>query len=1105
MALFYTILLATLATGYQTLMLINTNSTNTTSPDTTALDTSTEENHHINIHLNKTQSDYRDYFISIAKTGQVSPNRILKSHTEVTKLESYYTPNLVNSYNLPIKTGIYRKHTLRLQSLMPSITKRIHGLNNTFNGPSLPNLLIDRLKMIESIVQKIRLKCVHYLFDHFQPTKIPDLDISPYTYLPGIAPTKRYEQNINVIHFPPPLIDTIFSINTSTIMNIKNQAYKKSFLDTHLSTELKTITFDSLQRLIYSCRRANIELPLKSPPLIFTTRTQDLANAVLADYMKYSSNDQQSDIMDPEACIHSMALYLTDLELKFRILLNRPIPDNIYSLTVEKFYKKENSTKSKNRTKRNIPHNKKPPLENQANTDMPQESFNEYLKQLFFNDSNVRTLVKRNVWMNELAHIFNIATEEEEIKDRGQINTLTALYGQIQASQTDLGTIMTEFRHEDISREQKVQAMENQILELANQTKLQYAGIISNEQYVTNEMQSVEQTIFVILTLLNIGNQINVLLQHVEYDHQAVQEILVNEKLPLHLSDFGSSKLISQPNITFTRNQITITIKNSIQQKEYHKIYIHSIPFFSGKHLLKFKFPKTILTDYYKEVIDFDAKCSSNLCPNGLRLKKLDTCLVHVIDIHSLHNRKFPDECYNYLQVLHPGRPLQDAILLQNGIHLFSTYSDTATKICNLNVKQILIKPELNVFELDPHCSLSSTEVYIENFITNTRLSPVNNVVEKHLLDESIRQLMNYNLSVTKIDIASIPLDITKIEENQRNFEIDHLIKKFNSKPSTPFLPQLDDLTSYDTQVTITIYLFLTLIIALIIYRLLPPNLKQKVIEFVCCCLCTYVLCRKRSKKKKQRALIKSLQTNLHQADLYSTNNSSFNSTRYRPISSNHTIDLNSAHSRSQSQSCSILNTSMPHALQDYSLMNPLSTQNQYHPNLAAIPLTYQPPTNINHETFPTSECSSKILKNKSNKSFRIVPYTNHPRSPKNLNNSSNSFDSNPYAVPKVNNHPTEDLTSPPRKHPDYQPPSQEDPQDTLPQPLNTSSPKLIANKREPLNFSLPPPIPKIPPPTSPDSPPPVPEKLRPSSPEELVFKVSFTETNDPEDPQHNN
>ena len=348
-------------------------------------------------------------------------------------------------------------------------------------------------------------------------------------------------------------------------------------------------------------------------------------------------------------------------------------------------------------------------------------------------------------------------------------------------------------------------------------------------------------------------------------------------------------------------------------------------------------------------------------------------------------------------------------------------------------------------------------------------------------------------------------MDITKIEENQRNFEIDHLIKKFNSKPSTPFLPQLDDLTSYDTQVTMTIYLFLTLIIALIIYWLLPPNLKQKVIEFVCCCLCTYVLCRKRSKKKKQRALIKSLQTNLHQAELYSTNNSSFNSTRYRPISSNHTTDLNSAHSRSQSQSCSILNTSMPHALQDYSLMNPLSTQNQYHPNLAAIPLTYQPPTNINHETYPTSECSSKILKNKSNKSFRIVPYTNHPRSPKNLNNSSNSSDINPYAVPKVNNHPTEDLISPPQKYPDYQSPSQEDPQDTLPQPLNTSSPKLIANKREPLNFSLPPPIPKIPPPTSPDSPPPVPEKLRPSSPEELVFKVSFTETNDPEDPQHNN
>ena len=77
MALFYITLLVTLATGYQTLMLINTNSTNTTSPDTTTLDTSTEENHHINIHLNKTQSDYRDHFISIAKTGQVSPNRIL--------------------------------------------------------------------------------------------------------------------------------------------------------------------------------------------------------------------------------------------------------------------------------------------------------------------------------------------------------------------------------------------------------------------------------------------------------------------------------------------------------------------------------------------------------------------------------------------------------------------------------------------------------------------------------------------------------------------------------------------------------------------------------------------------------------------------------------------------------------------------------------------------------------------------------------------------------------------------------------------------------------------------------------------------------------------
>ena len=78
-------------------------------------------------------------------------------------------------------------------------------------------------------------------------------------------------------------------------------------------------------------------------------------------------------------------------------------------------------------------------------------------------------------------------------------------------------------------------------------------------------------------------------------------------------------------------------------------------------------------------------------------------------------------------------------------------------------------------------------------------------------------------------------------------------------------------------------------------------------------------------------------------------------------------------------------------------------------------------------------------------------------------------------------------------------------PQPTLSQPLSTSSPKLDSTNREPPRVPLPPPIPKIPPPTSPDSPPAVPNKLRQPTPEELVFKVSFTESDDPEDLQHNN
>ena len=1105
MNLFHTILLATLAMGYHasTPVNINLNRTNSTLPNTTTLDTSTEQVNQINIHLNKTYPNYKKQFINIAKSGQISPNRILKSHTEVIKLESFYTPNLVNSYNLPIKTGIYRGHTLKLQEIMPDIASRIHGLNSTFKGPSLPNLLTDRLQMIENIVQKIRLKCAHYIYDHFQPANLPDLDISPYTYLPGIAPTNSYKQNTHVIHFPNALIDTIFSINTTTIMNIKNQANSDSFLNNHLSTELKTITFDSLQRLIYSCKRANIELPLKSPPLIFISHTPDMANAVLSDYMRYSANDRQSNIMDPEACIHSMALYLTDLELKFRMLLNKPIPNNIYSLTVEKFYKDEES-KSKQQNKRSIQEARNSTSEISTNPDMSQKQFNNYLQQFFYNESNVKSLVKRNVWMNELAHIFHVATEETELKDRGRINTLTSLYDQIQTSQTDIGTIMSDLRHRDVDTNKHVQAIESQILDFANQTRQQYAGIISNEQYVTNEMQSIEQTVFAIMTLLNIGNQIDVLLQHVEYDHQAVQEILVNEKLPIHLSDFGSSKLISQPNITFTRNQITITIKNSIQQKEYHKIYIHSIPFFSGKHLLRFKFPKTILTDYHREVIDYEAKCNSNLCPNGLRLKKLDSCLSHLLNIHSIHSKKYPDECYNYLQALHPGRPMQDAILLQNGIHLFSTYSDKATEICDLTAHQYNIKPELNVIELGPHCSFSSTEVYIENFITNTRLSPVNNIVEKNLLDDSIRQLMNYNLSVTKIDIASIPLDITKIEENQRSFEIDHLIKKFNSRPSTPFLLQLDDPTSYDTQVTLIIYLILTILITWIIYNRLPASLQQKIIEFICCCICKQILCRRKSKAEKQRALITSMRANLHHTDPYSTTNTSFNSSRYRPTIISNTEDLHNESNKSQSRSCNILNTSMPLALQNYSPMNPLITQNQYHGNIEAIPITYQPPTTVNNEVYPTNK-PDNILKNQTNKNSRVVPYNNHFRSSKNFNCSNNSSNDHHYSIPNTKNHPTKDYTNPSQDHPDYQSPIQMIPQPTLSQPLSTSSPKLDSTNREPPRVPLPPPIPKIPPPTSPDSPPAVPNKLRQPTPEELVFKVSFTESDDPEDLQHNN
>ena len=1075
-------LLITPAVGNQATDPPKANITNITISNITISEIPIDDNNkYPNFFTNQTHHNIRENFINIAEIGQTSPNRILKFHTEVINVESYYTPNLVNTYNLPIKTGIYREHTLKLQTLMPDLIDRIHGFNTTFNGPSLPNLLIDRLRMIENIVQKIRLKCVHYIYDQFQPSSIPDSDTLPYNYLPGIAPLRNYRKKVNIIQFPRTLVNTLFSINTTTIMRVKREVSSDPLLHTYLSTELKSIIYNSLQKLIHSCKRANIHLKPTSPPIIFTFHSQDLANAILADYMDYTPRSKQSEIMDPEACIHSMALYLTDLELKFRMLFNKPIPNNIYALTLENFHKEENVTQ-KHRTKRNTPMlEPTQSLEPSMESDISHAQFKDYVKQFFYNESSVKSLVKRGVWLNNLAHIFNIATEEAELKDRGRINTLTALYDQIQTSQTDIGTIIAGLRNRDLNTENQVQAIESQVLKFANQTRQQYAGIINTEQYVTKEMQTVERTLFVILTLLNIANQIDVLLQHVEYDHQAVQEILVNDKLPLHLSDFGSSKLISQPNITFTGNQITIAIKNSIQQKEYHKIYIHSIPFLSGKHLLRFKFPKTILTDYYREVIDYEAKCTSNLCPTGLRLRKLDSCLTHLLNIHLLHAEDYPDECHNYLQALHPNRPLQDAILLQNGIHLFSSYSDEAVKICDLNIQKHLINPGLNVFELEPHCSFSSTEVYIESFITNTQLSTIPNHIEKSLLDESIKQLLKYNLSVTKIDVASIPLDITRIEENQRNFEIDHLIKKFNSRPSTPFLLELDESSPYDIQITLVIYAVIALLILLIICILLPGWLR-KLLSTMCCCFCSHIFCRKKPKKKRLLYL---------RSDLYGTRDTSFSSSQYRPTSVHLPTGSNSTTIKSQLHNHDIMNQSAPQLIPECSPLNPLHTINQYHLSKEHPLMSYQSDTILKNDPQPTKERRFSILRHKPNKNTRVSPYPNLPPRPsKSLNNSSEIHQ---YAVPNIKNSPPDNIINLSKNTPDYKAPIELTPYPTHPQPIITSSPKPCSTNRELLKTPNPPPIPSIPPPTCPDSPPPTVISLRSPSPDDLVFKVSYT------------
>ena len=127
------------------------------------------------------------------------------------------------------------------------------------------------------------------------------------------------------------------------------------------------------------------------------------------------------------------------------------------------------------------------------------------------------------------------------------------------------------------------------------------------------------------------------------------------------------------------------------------------------------------------------------------------------------------------------------------------------------------------------------------------------------------------------------------------------------------------------------------------------------------------ILCKRRPRVKKQKTLTTSMRANLHQTDTYSTNDTSFSSSRYRPIIISNTADSHNESNRSQSQSCSLLNTSMPHALQNYSPMNPLVTQNQYHGNIEAIPITYQPPTTVNNEVYPTNK-PNNILKNQTNK-----------------------------------------------------------------------------------------------------------------------------------------